>query len=362
MHETAFVKGDGEISAFAFMDRFMDHFCTRPDRASIHPSYLCPMLPEFHDIFAPDLDFKAAAAQLWEYQRRHNPVMRQFCEYLGTEAPTFMPISFFKDHDMRCGDWTPEIEFRSSGTTGQKTSQHLVRDAELYRQTALRGYREFYGAGHRTIFALLPHYLERGQSSLVWMVKAWMDDFGNPGSDFYLHDLDGMKTAMQAAIDRSEPILLIGVSYALLDFAEAGGMQLPEGAVVMETGGMKGRKKEMVRAELHAVLKATFGVAGIHSEYGMTELLSQAYLLPEEAGGRFRCPPWMKVTITDPYLPDRELPAGQSGRINITDLANRHSCAFIRTDDLGRAYPDGSFEVLGRMDYAEMRGCNLMYA
>ncbi|MEM0999956.1 MAG: acyl transferase [Bacteroidota bacterium] len=319
----------------------------------------------FADPFASDLDFDAAAAQLWDYQRAQNPIVRRFCELLGTESPTFMPISFFKEHDFRTGgDWTPEIEFQSSGTTGQIPSRHRIREAALYRKTALRGFRQFYGPGNWSIFALLPHYLERGHSSLVWMVKTWMEDFGNLGSDFYLHDRDRLRRALQSAAKSGDRILLIGVTYALLDLAEEGKLDLPDNAVVMETGGMKGRRKEMIRAELHTILRDGLGVGAIHSEYGMTELLSQAYLTPEPGAtyARFRCPPWMRVTITDPYLPGRVLPTGQTGRINVTDLANRHSCAFIRTDDLGRAFPDGSFEVLGRLDHAEMRGCNLMYS
>ncbi|MEM7039175.1 MAG: acyl transferase, partial [Bacteroidota bacterium] len=192
---------------------------------------------------------------------------------------------------------------------------------------------------------------------LVYMVKDLILEYGLPGSGFYLDDLDALHQALSEAMDRREPIFLIGVSFALLDFAEQYALRLPAEAVVMETGGMKGRRKEMVRAELHAHLKAGLGVSAIHSEYGMTELLSQAYAV----GDRFHCPPWMRVHITDLYVPGKLLPPGQRGRLCITDLANVESCAFIATDDVGIQHEDGSFEVLGRMDHAALRGCNLLY-
>lgn len=323
------------------------------------------MLPHHHEIFCKTPDFEELSSRIRAHQSTHNPVIKRFCDLLGTNHPTFIPISFFRDHEMKTGtDWQPEIVFESSGTTGQKTSRHLVREADLYQRSLMEGYRHFYGGEKRTILALLPHYLERGGSSLVYMVQQWIERFGNAGSGFYLHDLDQLRKALLTARDKNEKILLIGVSYALLDFADRGGLALPADAIVMETGGMKGRRKELIRTELHATLQEAFQLSGIHSEYGMTELLSQAYAIPSpnHPAGRFRCPPWMRVTITDPILPGRELPPGQTGRINITDLANLHSCAFIRTDDLGRAWPDGSFEVLGRLDHAEMRGCNLLYA
>jgi phenylacetate-coenzyme A ligase PaaK-like adenylate-forming protein len=323
------------------------------------------VLPAHHEIFCKNPAFEDLAARTWAFQVQHNPVVKRFCDLLGKKEQTFIPISFFRDHEMKTGaDWEPEMVFQSSGTTGSASSRHLVRDAGMYQESLMAGYRHFYGEEKRTILALLPHYIERGGSSLVYMVNHWMEDFGNPGSGFHLHELDQLRTALEKAINNQEKILLIGVSYALLDFADQGDLALPADAVVMETGGMKGRRKEMIRAELHATLRKAFGVAGIHSEYGMTELLSQAYSVPgpNNPSGKFRCPPWMRVTITDPILPGRTLPPGQTGRINITDLANQHSCAFIRTDDLGRAWADGSFEVLGRLDHAELRGCNLLYA
>ena len=302
-------------------------------------------------------DFEDAALTLWKYQIATNPVMRRFRELLGEPGPLWLPISLFKDHDLQCGEWEPETIFRSSGTTGQATSRHLVRSTALYADALHEGFQLFYGEGRYTILALLPHYLERGESSLVWMTKVLMDLQGNPGSGFYLDDLAGLSHALQGASQRGEKILLLGVSYALLDFAEQFPTTLPPTAIVMETGGMKGRRREMTRTELHATLCDALGVQHIHSEYGMTELMSQAY---SKGNGIYECPPWMEVTITDLWVPGKALPRGQAGRICITDLMNVHTCAFIRTDDLGRRLPGGRFEVLGRVDNADLRGCNLM--
>lgn len=306
-------------------------------------------------IFEPGLDFETSADELWAWQLEHNAVMQQYCALLGNTKRRFIPISFFRDRRMTCGEWEGGQVFESSGTTGQLPSRHFVRDLSLYEQSALEGYRHFWGEEARCILALLPSYLERGNSSLVYMVKTWMDRFGLPGSGFYLYNFEAL--AEQIAGSR-EPLLLIGVSFALLDFAEQYPTTLPPGSVVMETGGMKGRREELIREELHTRLRKGLGVPHIASEYGMTELLSQAYALQE---GRFRCPPWMRVFISDPHLSRLPAPEGATGRINFIDLANLHSCAFISTDDLGRNLPDGSFEVLGRMDGAMLRGCSLMY-
>lgn len=297
--------------------------------------------------------------ELWRLQRAANPVIARYCAALGDDSLQFIPIRFFKDFEMRCGgDWEPEAVFQSSGTTGQERSRHLVRDLALYDRVALGGFRHVYGEGEWAVFALLPNYLERGDSSLVRMVTHWIESFGLPGSGFYLYDFAALRQALAEAMDRRERILLIGVSFALLDFVAGQPLRLPPDAVVLETGGMKGRHEELTRTQLHARLRAGLGLAAIHSEYGMTELLSQAY-----AGGDgiFHPIPSMEVRIADPYLPTRLLPPGQVGRIMVIDRANVHSCAFIATDDLGRLHPGGGFEVLGRMDDAEMRGCNLMY-
>lgn len=315
--------------------------------------------PDFRQCFQPDFDFGAYRQALWEYQLQANPVIGEFCGYLGTDQPTFIPIDFFKQFTLQCAPpWEPEVIFTSSGTTGKDTSKHWVKDAQIYRESLLAGFRHFYGEGKYTILALLPNYLERGGSSLVYMVEEWIKDFGNARSGFFLYDFALLARTIAQAVEAGERILLIGVSFALLDFAEEYPQELPGDSIVMETGGMKGRRKEMVREELHAFLTERLGVGRIHSEYGMTELLSQAYA---QEPGHFLCPPWMQVVITDLWLPDRILPAGSTGRINIVDGMNIHSCAFIRTEDLGRLNPDGSFEVLGRTDVSEMRGCNLLY-
>lgn len=310
-------------------------------------------------LFSPHLDFEAQALLTWEYQLRENDVLRRYCDLLQDTSPQFLPIRCFKEFALRSGSaWEPEAVFESSGTTGQQPSRHLVRDLGLYRESLMAGFQHFYGQGPMVVLALLPSYLEREHSSLVYMVREWMKVFGLPGSGFYLQDVDALRQALAEAAGRRERILLIGVSFALLDFAASHPIALPPDAIVMETGGMKGRGEELSRMELHRRLRTAFHLQAIHSEYGMTELLSQAYSLGD---GRFRCPPWMRVTIADPYHPAACLPTGEPGRIHVTDLANVHSCAFIATDDCGVLHADGSFEVLGRLEDAELRGCNLLY-
>ena len=317
-----------------------------------------PLFPHTDRLLAPGFEFEALAEEVWQFQRQHNPVVARFTRLLGSEEQVFLPIRFFRDFEVRvAGEWEPECVFESSGTTGQIRSRHLVRDKGLYERSLVKAFRHFYGEGEWAIFALLPSYLERKGSSLVYMVRHWMADFGLPGSGFFLDDHAALAEGLEAAAGRGERILVIGVTFGLLDFAEAYKVELPADAVVMETGGMKGRRKEMVREEVHGVLKEAFGVKGVDSEYGMTELLSQAYA---KHGGRFNCPPWMRVVVTDPYVPGRALPPDRTGRINVIDLANVYSCSLIQTDDLGRLHEDGSFEVLGRLDHAELRGCNLM--
>lgn len=310
-------------------------------------------------LFSPSLDFVSAAAKLWDFQLQANPVMRAFCDALGTDEQVFIPIRFFKDFEMRCGnDWLAEAIFESSGTTGQQNSKHFVKDLSLYHASLMQGFRQIYDAEERTIFALLPNYLERGNSSLVHMVKVWIEQFGLPGSGFYLYNFEALFQALTQAIEAREKILLIGVSYALLDFVEQFQIKLPSDAIVMETGGMKGRGAELTRLQLHEVLANGFGQIQIHSEYGMTELLSQAYLKGKSG---FQFPTWAKAVLTDTYNPLKRIDGEGTGRINIIDLANVHSCAFIATDDLGRIRSDGSLEILGRLDHAELRGCNLLY-
>ena len=254
--------------------------------------------------------------------------------------------------------WDAKTIFESSGTTGQTPSRHFVRDTELYEKNVLDGFYHFFPKKKYRILALLPSYIERGNSSLVYMVKTWMDHFGTEGSGFYLDDFEALQNAIQAGNEAGESIILIGVSFALLDLAEKGTVQVPKGTIVIETGGMKGRRKELIRRELHETLKEGLGIDKIHSEYGMTELMSQAYTVES---GRFRCASTMQVFVSDIHLNRLIEKPGVAGRLHIVDLANLHTCAFIATDDIGRMHEDGSFEVLGRLDSAEMRGCNLMY-
>ncbi len=307
----------------------------------------------------PNLHFGLLAKKVWSFQSTTNPHLIKYLQYLGKNQMTYIPISFFKAFEMKSGEkWQEQMVFESSGTTGQVRSRHLVKDIQLYERMVMACFFHFMEKDEYRIHALLPSYLERGNSSLVYMTKVWMDQFGLPGSGYYLYNFEALEQSLSEAIDAGERILLIGVAFALYDFASTCQIQLPEDAIIIETGGMKGRKEELTRSELHKQLKAGLGVSKIYSEYGMTELMSQAYTLGDE---KFWCPPWMKVEITDIHIPYLTLPTGHTGRIQIMDLANIHTCSFISTDDLGRMYEDGSFEVLGRIDQSELRGCSLMY-
>ena len=307
-------------------------------------------------IFSPDFEFANAVAEVWEYQYHQNPVLRKYCDLLGRSELTFMPVSFFKEFEVKTGKWKEEAVFESSGTTGQIPSRHYVKDLELYKKLSIEGFHQFFADKQYKILALLPSYLERKNASLVKMATDWMEAFGSPGSGFYLHNFDELEKAIVES--EGEDLLVIGVAFALLDFTETVPVHFPDGTIVMETGGMKGRKEELIRKELHQKLCDNTGLKNIASEYGMTELMSQAYAIKD---GRFRTPPWMKVVITDVNLPNKMLPDTQAGRINIIDLGNVHSCAFIATDDVGVCHEDGTFEVYGRIENAELRGCSLMY-
>ncbi|UOQ70274.1 acyl transferase [Hymenobacter cellulosilyticus] len=315
--------------------------------------------------------FEAAALRLFRYQARHCPPYQQWLQYLGrppegvqqlTDIP-FLPIEFFKTHEVRTepAHWEPQEVFLSSGTTLQQRSRHLVRDPQLYRRNAARIFEQAYGSplSSWTFLALLPSYLEQGQSSLVTMVDYFAQESGQTQPAFFLHDHAALLQALaEAKQDPTRRVMLIGVSYALLDLvAEYGAAPELQGLTVLETGGMKGRRREMIREELHAELQQAFGPAGIHSEYGMTELLSQAYSLGD---GRFHCPAPLRVLLRDPADPFSVSTTRPDGAINVIDLANIDSCAFIETKDLARQHPDGSFEVLGRMDNSDVRGCNQM--
>jgi hypothetical protein len=313
--------------------------------------------------------FDAAALALFRHQAAHCPPYAAYLAQLGRDPATvarltdipFLPIEFFKTHEVRTdpAEWEPQEVFLSSGTTLQQRSRHLVREPALYHENAARIFEQYYGPlTGWTFLALLPSYLEQGNSSLVAMVDYFAQQSGQTQPAFFLHDHAALRAALAGA--KQQPgrrVMLIGVSYALLDFAlEAGPAPELQGLTVLETGGMKGRRREMIREELHAELQQAFGPAGIHSEYGMTELLSQAYSLGD---GRFHSPAPLRVLLRDPSDPfsigDRP-----DGAINVIDLANIDSCAFIETKDLARMHPDGSFEVLGRMDNSDVRGCNQM--
>ena len=278
-------------------------------------------------------------------------------EIKTVEKIPFLPIRFFRDHTVAVTKGPFETVFTSSGTTGTTPSRHYVADLALYRESFRKTFSLFYGDPSRyCILALLPSYLERQGSSLVHMFDHLIRLSGHPLSGFYLHDHARLYDTLMKLKETRQKTLLFGVSFALLDFAEKYELPLMD-LIVMETGGMKGRRKEMIREELHARLRASFRVPAIHSEYGMTELLSQAY---SQGEGLFRTPPWMRIFIRDSYDPLSLLPTGRSGGINIIDLANIYSCAFIETQDVGRLLPGGTFTVEGRFDHSELRGCNLM--
>jgi len=321
-------------------------------------------------------DFNSAglegkALETFVFQYRENPVYKRYVDALGmlpgqvkkiTDIP-FLPVSLFKSHRVVSGDFVPEAVFESSGTTGMVPSRHLVRDLDLYRESFTRGFRMFYGEPSEwCIIGLLPSYLERQHSSLVVMVDELIRLSGHPDSGFYLYQFQSLQEVLLRLESSGQRTLLIGVSFALLDFAEAFPLRLKH-TRVMETGGMKGRKEEITREALHAVLGKGFGLDRIDSEYGMTELLSQAY---SDGNGRFRCPPWMGIVFRaedDPFcFADAQGKPLRQGLINVIDLANRHSCSFIATDDLGLLHEDGSFEVLGRLDNSDIRGCSLLVA
>lgn len=310
-------------------------------------------------------EFKLLALDIFHYQAETNAVYRNFLNILGTDLAAvkqissipFLPVELFKTQHIQCGMESPEITFTSSGTTGSNQSRHPVRDLSIYVQSFKRGFAHFYGdINHYTILALLPSYLEREGSSLIYMVDALISESNDPQSGYFLYNHDELYRTLLSLKAGNKKVILIGVTYALLDFIEAYKVHFPD-LVVMETGGMKGKRKEMIREELHELLCEGFGVQQIHSEYGMTELLSQGY---SKGKGRFECPPWMKVLIRDTNDPLSLLEEGKTGGINVIDLANLHSCSFLSTQDLGKLNTDGSFEILGRFDNSDIRGCNLL--
>ena len=312
--------------------------------------------------------FRQLALDIFHFQYETNSVYRSYVNALGKtlsdvneiEKIPFLPISFFKTDEIKAGKFNAEVIFKSSGTTQTINSQHHVKDVSIYTQSFTTAFKKIYGDLQEwCILGLLPSYLEKGNSSLVYMVDDLIKQSQHPQSGFYLYDLEKLKKTLLSLERSNQKTLLIGVTYALLDFAEKFPMSL-RNTIIMETGGMKGRREELTRMEVHDQLKKAFGKTEIHSEYGMTELLSQAYAKKE---GRFQCPSWMKVLIRDdedPLSTQFSTSGVVSGAINIIDLANVYSCSFIATDDVGRLYPDNSFEVLGRMDGSDLRGCSLL--
>ena len=319
------------------------------------------------DIFSiqTEADFERQALKVFKFQFEHNSVYRSFCDLLYIHPSTvskvedipFLPIQFFKSHEVISSQQPVQETFTSSGTTGSITSKHLVTDCSVYEESYINAFKHFYGPiEDYVILALLPNYLEREGSSLIYMVDDLIKRSKQPDSGFYLNQYEQLKTKINQLEAKGQKTLLIGVTFALLTLIETYQFQLQH-TTIMETGGMKGMRKELIREELHQVLTKGFGVDCIHSEYGMTELLSQAY---SKGNGIFKCPSWMKVITRDPEDALSIQKKGKTGGLNIIDLANFNSCSFIATQDLGKVHPDGGFEVVGRFDASDIRGCNLM--
>lgn len=309
-------------------------------------------------------EFESLALEIFHYQYNNCDIYRQYVDLLKinpreisviTEIP-FLPIGFFKTHKVVSTQKKEQIIFTSSGTTGMERSRHFVADLSIYERSFVESFKHFYGnPAEYTILAFLPSYLEREGSSLIYMMEALIKMSGHEKSGFYLHNVDELLTTLVRCVQNNEKTLLLGVSFALLDLAENHTLDL-QNIIVMETGGMKGKRKEMVREEIHEIYKTKFNVNAIHSEYGMTELLTQAY---STGDGLFACPPWMRVLVRDAHDP-RCVSRNGAGGLNIIDLANVNSCAFVETKDLGRIHQNGRFEVNGRFDFADIRGCNLL--
>lgn len=310
-------------------------------------------------------EFNAVALEVFKHQFKNNKVYRSFCDLINVhpsdvkkvEEIPFLPILFFKTRKILSSSEKIQETFTSSGTTGSVTSKHLVTDVSWYKKSYLKAFQHFYGnVEDYVVLALLPNYLERKGSSLIYMVDDLIKKSNNSESGFFLKNEAELAKKLQELDENGQKTLLIGVSFALLDLVEKHQFNL-KNTIVMETGGMKGRRKELVRHELHSILKNGFGAAEIHSEYGMTELLSQAY---SNGNGVFDCPPWMKILTRDTEDALTINNFGKSGGINVIDLANYNSCSFIATQDLGKVHKDGTFEIIGRFDNSDIRGCNLM--
>jgi phenylacetate-coenzyme A ligase PaaK-like adenylate-forming protein len=310
-------------------------------------------------------DFKNRALEIFKFQAEENQIYSNFLMHLNVdfakikelEEIPFLPIEFFKTHRVVSSQNKIEKIFLSSGTSGKNQSRHYISDLSIYEESYIQGFKHFYGdVENYTILALLPSYLEREGSSLIYMFEDLILRSKKAESNFYLNDIEALQKALLKLSKKGEKAILIGVSFALLEFIEKFSFDL-NNIIIMETGGMKGRRKEIIREELHDHLSKGFGVDKIHSEYGMTELLSQAY---SKGDGVFECPPWMKVTIRDTRDALTPLSEGRAGGINVIDLANINSCSFLATQDLGKLNSDGTFQVTGRFDNSDIRGCNLM--
>lgn len=318
-----------------------------------------------HIFNASELNFVDEALNAFHYQYLNNPVYHNFCNLLNINVEDvknidkipFLPVSFFKSHEIKTNHFKEEIIFTSSGTTGNSTSRHFVKDITLYEKSFTTCFELFYSKPENyCILALLPSYLERDGSSLIYMSEKLIEKSKHASSGFYLHNIDELAEQLIELEKNQQPTLLIGVSFALLDLFEKHQFQLKH-TTIMETGGMKGKRKELTREELHQFIKKASGVKQVHSEYGMTELLSQAYAKND---GLYSTPPWMKIIIKDINDPFQSLANNKTGAINIIDLANIDSCCFIATQDLGKINKHGQFEVLGRFDNSDIRGCNLL--
>lgn len=316
--------------------------------------------------FLSESDFNDLAISIFNFQYKHNAIYSNYVNSLNINTQLishysqipFLPIDFFKSKTVVCFDSKEQSTvFSSSGTTGSITSKHHVKDIDLYEQSYLNGFELCYGSiSDYCILALLPNYLERNGSSLVYMFNDLINKSKHPKSNFYLNNINELKQTIADLKTEKQKTVLLGVTYALLDLADDG-LELSDDFIVMETGGMKGKRKEMIKHELHDFLKLKFKINAIHSEYGMTELLSQAY---SQKNGIYKCVPWMKVLIRELNDPFCYAKQNKTGGINVIDLANLYSCSFIETKDLGRAHEENFFEIMGRFDNSDLRGCNLM--
>lgn len=308
--------------------------------------------------------FNEIALRTFDFQLKNCGVYSEYCHTLKkTNTPThyaeipFLPISFFKTHDVLERNAQSEITFSSSGTTGDIRSRHQVKNIALYESSFTKSFELHYGEPEDFCFvALLPSYIENEGSSLLYMVNQFIKKSTHPYSGYYLSHKGDLMPRLQELNDKKVPTILLGVTYALMDFSEENPLPL-KNIIIMETGGMKGKRKELTKEEVHLLLKKSFGVDTIHSEYGMTELLSQAY---SKGNNVFSCPPWMKILTRDTQDPFSPVAKNRAGGINVIDLANIHSCSFIETQDLGKVFDNGDFEIIGRFDHSDIRGCNLL--